>query len=198
MPRSRFDRPTDSPPMKRRLARAAMGTWLAVLSATPLATAFAHGTEAHGKKPLPRKSVSTEIHPWGREGDPAKVTRTVEVHMSDAMRFNPDRLAVRQGDTVKFVVRNGGKVMHEMVIGTERDLKAHAEQMKKHPGMEHEEPYMAHVGPGGKEEIVWQFTMPGEFMFGCLIPGHFEAGMVGSITVAAAGAKGEGKAARQR
>jgi uncharacterized cupredoxin-like copper-binding protein len=77
--------------------------------------------------------------------------------------------------------------MHEMVIGTMPELKEHAELMKKHPGMEHDEPYMAHVAPGKTETMVWQFTKAGEFNFGCLVPGHFEAGMVGQIRVLAKG-----------
>jgi uncharacterized cupredoxin-like copper-binding protein len=55
--------------------------------------------------------------------------------------------------------------------------------MRKHPEMEHDEPYMAHVAPGKTERIVWQFTKPGEYYYGCLIPGHFEAGMVGKVIV---------------
>ena len=70
-----------------------------------------------------------------------------------------------------------------MVIGTADELKKHAEQMRKFPEMEHEEAYMAHVKPGKSGEIVWQFTKAGEFQFACLIPGHFEAGMVGKVTV---------------
>ncbi|MDX2220486.1 MAG: cupredoxin family protein [Burkholderiales bacterium] len=178
--------------MKRRISSAA-ALLLAAISALYLGVAAAHGTEDH-KKPTTKKAISKDEHPWGREGDPKKAVRTVEVDMSDAMRFTPDKLEVKQGDTVKFVVKNRGKVMHEMVIGTEKELKAHAEMMKKHPGMEHEEPYMAHVSPGKREEIVWQFTKPGDFMFGCLIPGHFEAGMVGKITVAALSAKPAAKA----
>jgi len=81
-------------------------------------------------------------------------------------------------------VKNSGKVMHEMVLGTKRDLAEHAELMKKYPNMEHEEDYMVHVAPGKTGEIVWQFTKAGEFHFGCLVPGHFEAGMVGRIHVA--------------
>jgi uncharacterized cupredoxin-like copper-binding protein/Cu/Ag efflux protein CusF len=167
--------------MNKILLIALFSTMLIAIGATH--EALAHGTESHAKKPDPNKSISKVEHPWGREGDPAKATRTVEIDMSDAMRFSPDKLEVRQGDTVKFVVRNSGKVMHEMVIGSDKELKAHAGMMKKHPGMEHDEPYMAHVSPGKKEEMVWQFTKPGDFMFGCLIPGHFEAGMVGKITV---------------
>jgi uncharacterized cupredoxin-like copper-binding protein len=81
------------------------------------------------------------------------------------------------------VVRNDGKVKHEMVIGTMEELKAHAEMMKKHPGMEHDEPYMAHVAPRKSETLIWQFTKAGTFYFGCLEPGHFEAGMVGKLEV---------------
>lgn len=141
----------------------------------------AHGDAKHQKKEA--KAISTEEKDFGREGDPKKASRTVQIDMSDKMRFTPASLAIKQGDTVKFVVKNSGKVMHEMVIGSMKELKEHAEMMKKHPGMEHEEPYMAHVAPGKTETITWQFTKAGEFNFGCLIPGHFEAGMVGKLTV---------------
>jgi uncharacterized cupredoxin-like copper-binding protein len=73
--------------------------------------------------------------------------------------------------------------MHEMVLGTLAELREHGELMKKFPDMEHDEPYMAHVKPGNTEDIVWQFTRPGEFYYACLIPGHFEAGMIGKIAV---------------
>ena len=145
------------------------------------APAFAHGDAKHEKKAA--KTISTEEREFGREGDPAKASRTVRIDMSDKMRFTPASLAIKQGETVKFIVRNSGKTMHEMVIGTAKELKDHAEMMKKHPTMEHDEPYMAHVPPGKTEIIIWQFTKAGEFNFGCLIPGHFEAGMVGRLTV---------------
>lgn len=146
--------------------------------------AYAHGVEKHGA-PAAAKPMSAEEHSFGRQGDPGKVSRKVMVDMSDAMRFSPAEVRVKQGETIRFVVKNGGKVLHEMVIGNLAELKAHGELMKKFPGMEHDEPYMAHVDPGGQQEIVWQFTKAGEFHFGCLLPGHFEAGMVGRIVVSA-------------
>jgi len=142
---------------------------------------LAHGPERHGTSPKP---ISAEEHAWGRQGDPKKATRTIAIGMSDAMRFTPSEVRVKQGETVRFVVKNGGKAMHEMVIGTLEELKAHGEMMKKHPNMEHDEPYMAHVGPGKTYEMVWNFTKAGEFHFGCLVPGHFDAGMIGRIVVA--------------
>jgi uncharacterized cupredoxin-like copper-binding protein len=154
---------------------------VAAVLATAALTAFAHGDgHAPGGASASPRVVETA---FGRNGDPKRVTRTVRVSMSDAMRFTPGAIEVKRGETIRFVVTNPGKVMHEMVLGTMQDLRAHAEQMKKHPGMEHDEPYMAHVAPGKTAEIAWQFTRPGEFHFGCLVPGHFEAGMVGKITV---------------
>ena len=124
-----------------------------------------------------------QAHEFGREGDAKKVVRTVQVEMSDRMRFTPAELTVRKGETIRFRVRNPGKVAHEMVLGTLQDLKSHAELMKKYPHMQHEEAHMVHLAPGESGNLVWQFDKAGEFYYGCLIPGHFEAGMVGKLTV---------------
>ena len=162
--------------------------FLVILTVTAAVTAsspvFAHG-EAPPKGSAAKPSISAEEKPFGREGNPKKVSRTLNVDMSDAMRFSPASLTVRQGETVRFEARNTGRIMHEMVLGTMNDLKEHAALMKKHPGMEHDEPYMAHVAPGKTEEIVWQFTKAGEFDFACLIAGHFDAGMMGKVKVTA-------------
>ncbi len=145
---------------------------------------LAHGPAGHG--PAKPKPISAQEHPWGREGDPKKATRTIEIRMSDKMRFTADVLKVKQGETVRFVVKNDGKAMHEMVIGTMAELKSHGELMKKFPNMEHDEPYMAHVEPGKSGVITWTFSKAGEFHFGCLVPGHFDAGMIGRIVVSPA------------
>lgn len=142
---------------------------------------FAHGDETHSARKF--NAAKVEATPFGQEGDPKKATRTITVDMSDNMRFTPADITVKRGETVKIVPTNKGQVLHEMVLGTPEELKKHAEQMKKNPGMEHDEAYMAHVKPGQSGEIVWQFTKAGEFQFACLLPGHFEAGMVGKVTV---------------
>ncbi len=153
---------------------------LCVLLAAGPGLALAHGDE-HGAKA--KTAVKAEQKPFGIAGDPKRVSRTVTMDMSDEMRFMPATLEVKRGDTVRFVLKNKGKVMHEMVIGTMDELKEHAALMKKFPNMEHDEPYMAHVKPGATQEIVWQFNRPGDFNFACLIAGHFEAGMVGKVAV---------------
>jgi len=142
--------------------------------------ARAHGNEDHPKKAGP---VRKEQKDWGIAGDAKAARRTIEVRMGDNMRFTPERIDVRQGETLRFRVQNTGKVMHEFVIGTKAENAKHAELMIKFPNMEHDEPYMAHVSAGRRGEIVWTFNRPGDFEFACLIPGHFEAGMRGTIRV---------------
>ena len=144
--------------------------------------AMAHGDATHAARGT--GNVAKEQKAWGIAGDAKDVARTVRIRMKDTMRFQPERLAVRLGDTVRFVVHNDGKVMHELVIGTLPELEQHAALMRKFPDMEHDEPYMAHVAPGKRVDLVWKFNRPGEFHFACLIAGHFEAGMKGDVVVA--------------
>jgi uncharacterized cupredoxin-like copper-binding protein len=119
----------------------------------------------------------------GKPGVASKVTRTVIVDMTDDMRFHSSNIAVKQGETIRFVARNSGKVKHEMVLGTIKDLKEHYEVMKKNPEMEHAENNMVTVAPGKSGEIIWQFTKTGKVDFACLQPGHFDAGMKGLVNV---------------
>jgi uncharacterized cupredoxin-like copper-binding protein len=162
--------------------------FIAACGLSILATAaFSHdhkGATGHKAQATPA-AAKKEQKPWGIAGDDKSVTRTVTIAMSDNMRFTPDKLSFKQGETVRFVVRNEGKLLHELVIGTRSEFDAHTEMMAKHPGMTHEEPYMAHVSAGKSGNLVWTFNRAGEFDFACLVAGHYQAGMAGKITVAA-------------
>jgi uncharacterized cupredoxin-like copper-binding protein len=161
---------------------AAMAAVFALAAGTALAGAGDHG-HGHGAT---KAGAAKEQKPWGIAGE-TRGARTIEVGMTDDMRFTPERIEVRQGETIRFVVRNKGKMLHEMVLGTKASLDEHAAMMAKFPGMEHDEPHMTHVKPGARQEIVWNFNRAGEFHYACLIPGHYQAGMVGAISVAPAG-----------
>ena len=158
-----------------------MGAALLIVAFT--SSALAHGDAPHAGGP--------NLHPvktaFGRTGNPKQVSRTIVFDMTDDMRFRPDHITVKRGETLRFRAVNRGKVMHELVIGTEHELIEHAELMKRFPTMEHDEPFMAHVQPGTSGEIVWQFTEAGTFRFACLMPGHawndLREGMVGTIVV---------------
>ena len=165
--------------MKPTLIAAALS--VGVLS---LNTAYATPTHKHAAS----HSASMDMHEehasaMGKPGNPAKVTRTMTVDMNDNMRFSPEKISVKKGETIKFIVKNSGRIKHEMVLGSAQEIKEHAEMMKKMPGMEHADANMVVVDPGKTGEIVWQFNKAGQFDFACLQPGHFEAGMRGKIAV---------------
>jgi uncharacterized cupredoxin-like copper-binding protein len=143
--------------------------------------ALGHGDESHGNGG--HQSAEEHAANLGRPGNPHAVTRSIEVEMNDAMRFRPDSIRVKRGDTVRFIVRNTGKLRHEMVLGTMEELKEHAERMRQSPEMKHADPNQVSVLPGKTGELIWQFTSAGTFDFACFEPGHFEAGMVGEIRV---------------
>lgn len=151
----------------------------ALLGLAPALPAVAHGDPAHAATGPVRK----EQKDWGIAAESRQARRTITVSMGDDMRFRPDRIEVREGETVRLRIRNTGRAMHEFVLGTPEELAAHAELMKKFPDMQHDEPYMAHVPPGRTGEIVWTFNRAGDFRFACLIAGHFDAGMVGDLHV---------------
>ena len=153
---------------------------MATLAGLTHGPAKSHGPTDHAK---PRRAVSKEQKPWGIVGDAEKVTRTVAVRMVDYMRFSPDQMQFRQGETVRFVIDNDDLELHEFVMGTQAEIDDHAAQMKKFPDMEHDDPWMVHVDAGGRGEIVWNFNRPGNFVFACLLPRHYEAGMFGKIKV---------------
>lgn len=150
--------------------------FLAVAAAPALA-------RAHKEKPHADSAVRKEQKPWGIAGDANAAKRTIRIRMLDTMRFEPERLELQRGETVLLAIRNDGRMLHEIVIGTKQELDAHAALMLKFPGMEHDEPYMAHVSPGRTGRIVWRFNRSGEFEFACLIAGHYQAGMKGVIHV---------------
>lgn len=144
--------------------------------------AFGHDATDHGRHdatgPYPVEQKS-----FGIAGNPKRLTRTILMDMEDTMRFTPNEITVKQGDTIRFVIRNQGSILHEWVLGDKSDLAAHAALMEKFPNMEHNEVHMLHIAPGKTQQVVWYFNRPGVFTFACLMAGHYQAGMMGTVTV---------------
>ena len=134
-------------------------------------------------------AVGAEQTAFGIAGDPAKVSRTIAIDMSDDMRYAPAKLDVKLGETVRFVVANKGATMHELVLGRRSDIDEHARTMKRvqsaagHEHHVHAAPSMVHLEPGKTGEILWRFNRAGTFEYACLVAGHYEAGMKGTISV---------------
>lgn len=139
----------------------------AVLFALPISNAFAQGDAVAVGKP----------------GAAKEVTRTITVELLDNMRFGPDRITVRKGETIRFVVANKGVLPHELVLGSLHGLRAHAAEMRNNPHGAHDDPGAVRLDPRETKELVWKFTDVGTVDFACLLPGHFEAGMMGQVQV---------------
>ncbi len=152
-------------------------TFSILILATLPAFAFAAGEHAGGHH-------DDEATVYGEPGKATEVSRVIEVQAHN-MRYTPAAITVRRGETIKFVVKGTDSMPHEFVLGDARSLKEHAEMMRRHPDMEHDDPNMVKMGPGGTGTLIWKFSQAGTVEFACLIPGHYEAGMKGSIRVRA-------------
>ncbi len=139
------------------------------------ASALADAGHSHG-----------DTYAFGEPGDPAKSGRVINIIMKEtdeAMLFVPKRLKIRKGEQIRFSLKNHGESDHEFVLGTHEEIVAHAEEMKKNPDMEHDDPNSARLHAKENGDLVWRFTTAGTFEFACLIPGHLESGMIGTIVV---------------
>lgn len=147
---------------------AAAGLWVPVASVV----AVAHETHGHFSA--------------GEPGDPKKPARIVKMKMLEEgkkMLFEPAVIEVKRGELIRFVLMNDGTEDHEFILATQKENRKHAEQMKKFPEMEHDDPNAKRLSPFNSTEILWKFTKRGEFEYACLIPGHLEAGMLGKVIV---------------
>lgn len=178
----------------------------AVLTLTLASGAFAagehgggHGAGGHGGG---HHGASAAI---GEPGKASDVSRTVTVTMTDN-RYEPERITVKKGETVRFVVNNKGEFVHEFNIGTAAMHKGHRKEMmmmvehgvlevdkinhakmKMDMGggktMEHNDPNSVLLEPKKSAEIIWKFDTDASLEFACNVPGHYETGMVGKITI---------------
>lgn len=120
---------------------------------------------------------------FGAPGNPSATTRTIEVVTEDPYRFEPEELEVESGETVTFVVTNEGDREHEFVLGDPEYQESHGQEMAS--GAMHHEGNAVTVEPGATEELTWTFPDDGEVLYGCHVAGHYDAGMVGAISVSA-------------
>jgi len=154
---------------------------LAVFVILGVSSASAHDNKQEAAHSTQSNAARSE--PFGQPGLSKNVARTIAITLSDNMRFTPDKLSIKHGETVRLHITNAGKIPHEFVLGTQDDLEEHAQMMREMPGMIHNDASSVQVAPGKSADIVWKFSKSGNFLFACLIPGHREAGMEGRVTV---------------
>lgn len=156
------------------LAMSALAAALSIafpVNAEPASHGTGHDTMAHGT------NAATGANKAGRPGDPANAARTLNVTALDTMRFEPAKLNVKAGETIRFVVTNTGKIQHDFTIGDRKVQLDHERMMKEMSGMKHDEANAISIPPGETRSVLWQFDQPGVFEIGCHEPGHYPAGM---------------------
>jgi uncharacterized cupredoxin-like copper-binding protein len=122
----------------------------------------------------------------GEPGDAKKPARVTKVKMREEggkTFFEPSRIEVRRGEQIRFALQNDASEAHEFVLATAAENRKHADEMKKLPEMEHDDPNAKRVAASKGLDLVWKFTKRGEFQFACLIPGHYDARMFGTVVV---------------
>lgn len=157
-----------------------------ILFASALLFAAAIGPTYAGEGPPGHTHGHDAGFSAGAPGNPKNPARVIPITMREGdgkMLFFPNKVEVKKGEQVRFVIRNNGALKHEFTLASIEDNNKHAELMNKYPEMEHDDPNAKSVEPGKTAEIIWQFSKAGTFEFACLIPGHREAGMHGAVVV---------------
>ena len=108
---------------------------------------------------------------------------TVEVRMTDDLRFEPETFTFQAGETVRFEITNAGAIVHEFLIGDVAAQEEFEEEMSAGDGMAHDSDSGVSVEPGQTETFDYTFNQAAELLAGCHEPGHYDAGMVATITV---------------
>ena len=111
--------------------------------------------------------------------------KEIRVEVDDTMRFSPATWEAQAGEPIRIILANKGKVDHELVIGTEKEIIAHAKEMASPSAKGHHHTNEISAKPGQQTELVWTFKKPGQYAMACFEPGHYEAGMKGVINVVA-------------
>jgi len=121
---------------------------------------------------------------FGGPGDAKQVDRTIRIKALDTMHYDKREIAVRAGETVRFIVTNAGKIRREFVIGDAAEQHEHEKEMQGMSGMAMpDEANGISLAPGETKSIVWRFAGPGAVELACHEPGHYEAGMVSRVVV---------------
>ena len=161
---------------------------LSLLTAMPPSTILGHGNEEHPGGLFAKLKDAVfgsygDQQPFGRVGMSSEVSRNVAINMSDQFRFDPETITVGLGETLRLSFQNTGQQTHDWIFGTAFEISEYMEMMRRSPDREQNEPQNIQLKPGEEHELVWQFNKQGNFEYACLQPGHYEAGMRGTLAV---------------
>ena len=130
-----------------------------------------HGGDGHGHDhALPAQVLAPSM-------------KEVRIEVDDTMRFSPATWEAKAGEPIRIILVNKGKADHELVIGNEKEIIAHAKEMANPSAIGHHHTNEISAKPGQQAQLLWTFKEPGQYVMACFEPGHYEAGMKGVINV---------------
>lgn len=143
-----------------------------------------HGSASETGGASPTAADGQTIDRVGAPAEADQADRTIELTALDTMMFEPATVEVSAGDNITFVVTNRGQTAHEFTLGDAAMQQEHADAREHMPGgMPHDLPNSIRLEPGETKELTWRFGHSGTLEYACHEPGHYEAGMLGAITV---------------
>ena len=152
---------------------------------------------------IPNILNAGSIKAIGEKGKISEVSRVIQINMYDNY-YEPDKIEVKKDETIKFVVKNLGELVHEFNIATKMmhlehqpemmtlveneiilsdkiDKQKMIEMVKKNPSMSHTHSNSVLLSPGESDNLIWKFTNSVKLEAACNVPGHYEAGMIAEI-----------------
>ena len=152
---------------------------------------------------IPNFVLAGSMKAIGEKGSEESVDRVIKVSMYDNY-YKPNKFKIKKNETIKFVVENKGKLVHEFNIATKEmhfkhqpemmmmveheilladqiDKKKMMEMSKKNPAMAHSHSNSVLLSPGEKAELIWKFSNTVDIEAACNVPGHYDVGMIAKI-----------------
>jgi plastocyanin len=99
--------------------------------------------------------------------------RVVHILALPSLRFSPATVRVQAGETIEFQVTTVGPTVHEFMVGPAAAVAADEEGT----------PEIADIAMMETRSLTYTFDGSGPYAFACHAPGHYEAGMTGTIVI---------------
>ena len=152
---------------------------------------------------IPNLGFAASMNHIGKKGESSEVDRVIEIKMYDNY-YEPKEINIKKGETIKFIVYNSGKLVHEFNIATKEmhlkhqpemmkmvekeillgdriDIKKMKELAKTDHSMGHSHSNSVLLEPDQSAELIWKFNTDADLEAACNVPGHYESGMIAKI-----------------
>jgi len=122
--------------------------------------------------PVPSATASAGPSPSIVPGT-AENPRVIAVDATGSLTFDPNSIALVAGEVVRFEITNTAGFVHNLYIGAPADIDA-----RNTAALQGTADFTT-----GTETLTYTVPASGDLAFACLVPGHLEAGMRGTVAL---------------